>query len=131
MAEQTLPRYRSGWCGTQSHERCLGRYAGATCSCGCHRAPAEPHRIEHTVLVYLELSDNGTEWEVAQSTIDGHPLDSPDGQPTRRMCDCADKTACAAALAAASDIPNPTGQQLAVMIRDTWRHPRYEEACDG
>jgi hypothetical protein len=32
----TTPRYRSGWCGTGSHERCRRVYAGVACTCPCH-----------------------------------------------------------------------------------------------
>lgn len=28
--------YRSGWCSTDSHDRCRGQYAGADCTCTCH-----------------------------------------------------------------------------------------------
>jgi hypothetical protein len=28
--------YRSGWCGSNGHARCVGSYAGEPCHCKCH-----------------------------------------------------------------------------------------------
>ena len=42
--------YVSGWCEGTAHERCKGRYAGADCSCACHRQPA-------STLLLLEHAD--------------------------------------------------------------------------
>lgn len=36
MAEST---YKSGWCHTGRHDRCLGAYAGCACTCAHHSAP--------------------------------------------------------------------------------------------
>jgi hypothetical protein len=29
--------WRSGFCGTGSHDSCRGYYAGQDCACGCHQ----------------------------------------------------------------------------------------------
>lgn len=37
--------YRSGWCGSTRHDRCLGAYAGTACDCTCHTTP-EPQPMQ-------------------------------------------------------------------------------------
>lgn len=37
-----IPRYLSGWCGTNGHDRCRGAYAGVDCVCSCHTPPPPP-----------------------------------------------------------------------------------------
>lgn len=70
-----------------------------------------PHRIEATVLVYLDWT--GGAWAVSPSVVDDWPLDEPDG--TGAACefgvDCQDPD-CAEQARLAQQTQVPTGAQL-------------------
>ena len=82
--------------------------------------PEEPHYIEHTVRVYLRLSDDGTRWIVDAPTVDGSPLDSDyeNQNATNVECVCERPDECEARRAAADRIALPTGAELAQLLWD-------------
>lgn len=96
----------------------------------------EYHDVEDSVRVYLHANEDGTEWEICDTTNDGDSLFSDyDGGPLTEGCECEDEETCKARRDRLAGENLPNAPELLKMLAEKLIGPEvlaeYRRAADA